>query len=265
MHPLLVFVIAALPAHLVALISQNKKFIEAVSKLRESNETMNGDLPFAIPFHVSIQVHLGEEYYHLCGGSIIHSQIIMTAAHCFHESHPMAMLSVVAGVEKFSVAPKPRYAISLVVRHRYYWSLRRFDIALVKLKEPLPIDGTHIDTVDYRLTENMEDNKQAYLIVWDRNSTNLGIVDFTTINTNDCRKMGFVYVTKLVLCAYSTMGRGACEGDSGGALLSPDLTKQLGILSYGRMPCQSNRIYVYTSMVPVVGWIDEQIKRLVGK
>ncbi|XP_036321512.1 chymotrypsin-1-like [Rhagoletis pomonella] len=264
MYPLTCVIFATLTMHSVALVTENREFIKAVSKLRESNGTLNGVLPFAVPFHASIQVNLITGYKHLCGGSIIHAQVIMTAAHCFYERHPTRLLSVVAGVQQLSLEPSPRYPVSRVVQHESYSPFRGYDIALVWLKTPLPIDGSKIDTVDYRITENMEQSKEAYLIGWSSTQKMLEVVDFTTINSKDCRRLGFKSITSSDLCAYSKKGRGACDGDSGGALLSANMTKQLGILSYGKTICKPNHIYVYTHILRLVSWIDANIKSSFG-
>ncbi|XP_050338769.1 plasma kallikrein-like [Bactrocera neohumeralis] len=264
MQPLVIFAMGILPMFLVALISENRKFIEAVNQLREANGTMNGFLPFAVPFQVSIQVKLGRRYQHLCGGSIIHEQVVLTAAHCFYQKHPTKHLRVIAGVQNLSEDTAQRYDVAQVIRHKAFAPLQGYDIALVSLTFPLPIDGVHFDTVDYRSGGNVEDSLETYLIGWGRTKGMLEIVAFTTVQSNDCRLLGFTYVTSTDLCAYSATGRGACDGDSGGALLTANLTKQIGLLSYGKSFCKRNHIYVYTSVFRLIDWIDEQIESLVG-
>lgn len=172
---------------------------------------MNGYLPFAVPFHVSIQVKLGRRYKHLCGGSIIHEQVVLTAAHCFYEKHPTKHLRVMAGEQKLSVETTQRYYVAQVIEHKDFAPLKGHDIALVSLTLPLPIDGHNLDTVDYRSGGNVEDSLETYLIGWGRTKEILEIVAFTTVLSKDCRLLGFTYVTSTDLCAYSATGRGACD------------------------------------------------------
>nr|XP_014101073.1 serine protease 55-like [Bactrocera oleae] len=264
MQPLVIFAIGTLPMLLVALISENRNFLKAVNQLREANGTMNGYLPFAVPFHVSIQVKLGRRYHHLCGGSIIHEQVILTAAHCFFQRHPTKHLRVMAGVQKFTLEAAQRYHVAQVIAHKAFVPLQGYDIALVILTLPLPIDGVHFDTVDYRTGGNVEDSLETYLISWGQTTGFMEIVAFKTIQSHECRWFGFTYITRTDFCAYSATGRGACDGDSGGALLTANLTKQIGILSYGKTFCKRNHIYVYTSLFRLFNWIDEQIVNLAG-
>ncbi|XP_011176620.1 plasma kallikrein [Zeugodacus cucurbitae] len=264
MQPLVIFTIGTLPMFLVALISENRKFIEAINLLRETNGIMNGYLPFAVPFQVSIQVKLGSRYRHLCGGSIIHEQIILTAAHCFYDRHPTKHLRVLAGVQNLSVKTRQHYHVAQVIVHKGFVPLKGNDIALMKLAWPLPIDGVTLDTVDYRSSDNVEDIMETYLIGWGQTKEILEIVAFATLQSRECRFLGFQYVTSTDLCAYSSTGRGACEGDSGGALLTANLTKQIGLLSYGKSSCKRNHIYVYTRIFPLTRWIDQQIENLFG-
>nr|CAD7580493.1 unnamed protein product [Timema californicum] len=70
------------------------------------------------------------------------------------------------------------------------------------------------------------------------------------------------------LCAGGNLGKDACRGDSGGPLMgkrespttSQEQTYQLGIVSFGSIPCGSNKApSVFTRVSEYLDWILDNI------
>lgn len=89
----------------------------------------------AVPWQVSLQI---DGLLHFCGGSIIHLQWILTAAHCvsMHVSDP-SLLRVRAGAT-YRNNDGDLFDVDKVILHPHYRpATHDFDIALIRLKSEL--------------------------------------------------------------------------------------------------------------------------------
>ncbi|XP_075145812.1 transmembrane protease serine 3-like isoform X2 [Haematobia irritans] len=154
------------------------------------------------------------------------------------------------------------------------------DIALIKLMEPLKLDGHFQKKIPYNNKKYLEENKRGYAIGRERrnkkmqsNSSEilsqennksrnslLKLIPIHIISNELCRQRKFYHITKNQLCAVAYDSPGPCDGDSGGSLVNRNLTILWGLLSYGRSVCKPYRIYVFTRISPYIEWISETIK-----
>ncbi|NXV25349.1 ACRO protein, partial [Cepphus grylle] len=96
--------------------------------------------PGAWPWIVSIQDPWEAGTGHICGGSLISSQWVLTAAHCFINARHVAMWRVVVGATQLSrLGPEVQVRnIRRLLVHEHYNNIsQRNDIALLELNHPV--------------------------------------------------------------------------------------------------------------------------------
>lgn len=113
------------------------------------------------PWIISFQRNIRGEFKHMCGGAILSSEWILTAAHCIRNDVPY---EIAAGRRDFrrdeSATEQRRRVAETFVHPGYTGPLGPNDIALIRLASPLfmtssvgvakiPMEGTQQDIVGY--------------------------------------------------------------------------------------------------------------------
>ncbi|EDW60616.1 trypsin beta [Drosophila virilis] len=231
---------------------------------RSNNRIVNG-IPIPIrdaPWQVSIQA-LG---HHICGGSIISSKTIITAAHCVFYI-PAILLQVRTGSKYWNRGGQV-INVAQVKRHpNYGTNPTKNDIALVRLDKRLKYSRN-----SYRIRlakETPESGAAASVSGWglqkenasvgsrDLQMASLRIIDRATCQMSKYAVLGNK-VAKGMICATSSASD-ACQGDSGGPLVVDN--QLVGIVSWGIGCARKGHPGVYTDVALYREWIFKYMKR----
>ncbi|XP_054667675.1 acrosin-like [Grus americana] len=232
--------------------------------------------PGAWPWIVSIQNPWKIGTGHVCGGSLISPQWVLTAAHCFIEARHITMWRVVIGATQLTrLGPEVqvRNIKRLLVHERYSNITERNDIALLELDQPVQcsdyIQLACVPDASLRVSELTT----CYVSGWGSTKARSGV-------STDILQEAKVHLIDINLCNSSRWYRGAihthnlcagypqggidtCQGDSGGPLVCKDNNADyfwlVGATSWGTGCARAKQPGVYTSTQHFYDWILVQM------
>uniref|UniRef100_G1RLC0 Plasma kallikrein n=1 Tax=Nomascus leucogenys TaxID=61853 RepID=G1RLC0_NOMLE len=229
------------------------------------------------PWQVSLQVKLTAQR-HLCGGSLIGHQWVLTAAHCFDGLPLLDVWRIYSGILNLSDITKetPFSQIKEIIIHQNYKvSEGNHDIALIKLQAPL----NYTEFQKPICLPSKGDTNTIYTNCW---VTGWGFskekgeiqnilqkVNIPLVTNEECQKRYQDYkITQRMVCAgYKEGGKDACKGDSGGPLVCKHngMWRLVGITSWGEGCARREQPGVYTKVAEYMDWILEKTQSSDGE
>lgn len=215
------------------------------------------------PWQVSLQAY----DYHYCGGTIISSNLILTAGHC--TTYPINLIKVRVGTNNSSCCGSVHDVVKLI-RHKNFTTSRRGvpsnDIAVLVLNNSISLNSKAWPIKLFDQDEKAPIGTYGTLTGWGSMVENgdkpniLRTVDVAIVSKVDCELSykDWGGIPKGQICAMDPVGgKDSCTGDSGGPLVIRG--RQTGIVSWGNGCARMGYPGVYTEIAYFRHWLNENV------
>ncbi|XP_076022343.1 trypsin-3 [Genypterus blacodes] len=215
--------------------------------------------PRSVPYQASVQ---NLRLQHYCGGTLIHKQWVLSAAHCWRPASAMKVVLSEHNIIK-DEGFEQVFNVSRIFLNRYNYKTFNNDIMLMRLDRPANLNAYVAPALLPDI--NTPQNRKCTVSGWGVThvyhsflSPTLRAVDVDILSY--CEYFYYGRITKNMLCAGSYWGgKDSCQGDSGGPLICNGYLE--GIVSWGISCAQPRFPGVYTKVRNYYKWINTIINQ----
>jgi len=216
-----------------------------------------------------------------CGGSLIASGVILTAAHCVQSlaNYP-GQIKVRCGEwdtqqQIESLPHQDRYTAAVKIHPEFNPRNLQNDFALLFVETEFDLDF-HVDTICLPRPNQVYDSSHCFATGWGKDNFGsegeyqvvLKEVELNTVNNYQCEqalrstRLGNKFkLDPSFMCAGGEPGKDTCKGDGGSPLVCPRLSDpthfdQVGIVAWGIGCGETGTPGVYADVSKAACWID---------
>ncbi|XP_062874286.1 elastase 3 like isoform X1 [Trichomycterus rosablanca] len=228
--------------------------------------------PHSWPWQISLQYDKNGEWRHTCGGSLIATNWVMTAAHCINKSFTYRVFVGKYNLVEDEAGSKAFTPEKIVVHEKWnpIFVVLGNDVALIKLSEHVTLSDTVQLACIPPAGTILTNNYPCYITGWGRLSTGGPIADklqqalMPVVDHATCSKPDWwgPLLKDSLLCAGGDGIVAGCNGDSGGPLNcrnAEGVWEVHGIASFvSGLGCNyEKKPTVFTRVSTYNNWIDQ--------
>ncbi|XP_041094771.1 serine protease 27-like [Polyodon spathula] len=232
------------------------------------------------------QVDLQDNGVHVCGGSLVNENWVLSAAHCFPDTSTTLRYQVYLGrymLNSINQAEQS-FRIAKVLLHPSYQDPHQgFDVALVQLDRAAVFTDSVLPVCLPTSAVLFPEGMECWVTGWGDVGTSVSLpapgilqeLQLQIIDQSSCNQMYQVptslhpttsnILSGMICAGFQAGQKDACQGDSGGPLVCTMINGtwvQAGIVSWGDGCGDPNRPGVYAYLPAYSDWIKQTLPTL---
>ncbi|TMW51497.1 hypothetical protein DOY81_003402 [Sarcophaga bullata] len=246
----------AYKAGILLSVGVNETHEESEGRITNGYNAYEGRFPYQA--FLSIQNYKG---YTRCGGSLIGSQWILTAAHCTINAQSVTVY--LGSIQRYYGTAYTVYRNNIIIHHDYDPYYKMNDISLIQIPA-VSLNSPYIQLIKLPAISTYYSSYAGENVIvsgWGQTSdTNysgsmyLQWARLQVITNNVCAG-SFGFIASSHICVSTPGGVSPCFGDSGGPMVLENSQVLIGLTAFGRRTCQSGYPTAFTRVTSHLDWI----------
>ncbi|XP_045452041.1 chymotrypsin-2-like [Melitaea cinxia] len=211
----------------------------------------------------------------LCGGSLVTSRHVLTAAHCIAGGNFVSSLRGHVNTNRFASGGTSYSFSSRIIHHGYNANTIKNDIGLLVTSSNVALSSSvSLAPVNFNFVGA---GVPTTVTGWGRTRSGGSLsqvllqLSATVVDGNVCRTRVAQRAQEISLrnvppvnpdveiCTFHSNGRGTCNGDSGSPLMRADRNQQIGVVSWG-LPCARNAPDMFVRLSAFRSWFEQNTR-----